>query len=76
MTKKGTFSRGTNVRNPERAARVANQNAVFKICSRIQSSNLRAVTSFRTLCAWFHKTSHYNSYYTLCKSRMRNYKIV
>ena len=31
MTKKGTFSRGSNLGNPEQASLVANQNAVFDI---------------------------------------------
>ena len=31
MTKKGTFSRGTNLGNSEQVSRVANQNAVFDI---------------------------------------------
>ena len=50
MTKKGTFSRGTNVGNPDRAARVANQNAVFKIRSRIQSRNQKSCNALYVHC--------------------------
>ena len=31
LTKKGTFSLGTNLGNPEQACRVASQNGVFDI---------------------------------------------
>ena len=67
MTKKGTFLRGTNVGNPEQAARKANQNTVFKIRSRIQSSNQKS-------CAIKPLTT--TPILLFCKSRIKNYKII
>ena len=77
MTKKGTFLRGTNVGNPEQAARKANQNTVFKIRSRIQSSNQKSCNVLYVHCVpGAIKPLTTTRILLFCKSRIKNYEIM